>query len=169
MKFIKTLTILIITCATGYAQCGTRSSYEMDSTWELFSYDLGRLDSIYLSKKSIIDSLNGPDLLAKSNNTQLSGGFLSPIYWVPIKVFIVESSTNPNGANIAEADVEYLIRRVNDLFKGGQRTASEEGAAFGRFISHPDNAQNPVSSATGIQFYLLGIERRVDDVIYDLS
>jgi hypothetical protein len=52
MKFIKTLTLLIITCATGYAQCGTRSSYEMDSTWESFSYDLGRLDSIYLSKKS---------------------------------------------------------------------------------------------------------------------
>ena len=60
MKIFKTLALLIITCATGYAQCGTRSSYEMDSTWELFSYDLGRLDSIYLSKKSIIDSLNGP-------------------------------------------------------------------------------------------------------------
>lgn len=169
MKFFKTLTLLILTYASGYAQCDTRSSYEMDSTWESFSYDLSRLDSIYLSKKSIIDSLNGPDLLSKTNNNQLSGGFLSPIYWVPIKVFIVESSTNPDGANITEAEVEYLIRRVNDLFKGGQRTAFEDGAANGRFISHPDNAQNPVSSATGIQFYLLGIERRQDDVIYDLT
>lgn len=126
MKIFKTLALLILTYFSGYAQCDTRSSYEMDSTWESYSYDLGRLDSIYLSKKSIIDSLNGPDLLAKSSNTQLSGGFLSPIYWIPIKVFIVESSTNPNGANITEEEVEYIIRMVNDISKGVHRASCDQ-------------------------------------------